>query len=175
MHKEFLLSPTALKAEIETFNKVAIRGNPRWLAKQEKLENAHLLPLDQRYASIVFEVDSEQERQRLLLQKQLSIAGRVVYLTKYHDISPRTQCQGCFKLGHNKEMCRGRGCKLCAGPHYTKDHPSCKECKVIGRLCSHQKPCCINCNREHIATSKQCLYLATRTTPTSNPPTPSLC
>jgi len=90
MHEEFLLSPTALKAEIETFNKVAIRGNPRWLAKQEKLETAHLLPLDQRYASIVFEVDSEQERQRLLLQKQLSIAGRVVYLTKYYNISLRT-------------------------------------------------------------------------------------
>jgi hypothetical protein len=92
MHKEFILSPAALKAEIKTFNKVTIKGNPRWLAKQEKLENVHLLPLDQRYASIVFEVESEQERQRLLFQKHLSIAGRVAYLAKYYDISLKTQC-----------------------------------------------------------------------------------
>ena len=92
MHEEFLLSPAALKAEIETFNKVTIKGNPRWLAKGEKLNNAHLLPPDQRYASVVFEVESEQERQRLLFQKQLSIAGRVAYLTKYHNISAKTQC-----------------------------------------------------------------------------------
>jgi len=170
MHKEFLLSPAALKAEIETFNNVAIKGNPRWLAKRERLENAHLLPPDQRYASVVFEVDSEQERQSLLSQKQLSIAGRVAYLTKYHDISAKTQCQGCFKLGHNREMCRNKGCKLCAGAHYTKDHASCKECKTTGRLCEHQKPYCINCKGEHTATSRQCPYLATTTTP----PTP-LC
>ena len=92
MHDAFLASTAELKAEIETFNSVAIQGNPRWLAKRERLENAHLLPLDQRYASIVFRVSSEEERQRLLAQRQLSIAGRLVYLAKYHDISLRTQC-----------------------------------------------------------------------------------
>lgn len=158
MHEEFLISTAALKAEIQTFNKVAIKGNPRWLVKQEKLKNAHLLPQDQRYASIVFEVESEDERQRLLAQKQLSIAGRSAYLTKYQDISAKTQCQGCFKLGHNKEMCKSLGCKLCAGSHFSKDHPSCKECKTTGRLCQHQKPYCINCKGEHIATSRQCPY-----------------
>ncbi|KAF2821909.1 hypothetical protein CC86DRAFT_410985 [Ophiobolus disseminans] len=92
MHNEFIVSPAALKEEIETFNKVTIKGNPRWLAKKERLKTAHLLPPDQRYASIVFEVESEQERQRLLSQKQLSIAGRVAYLTKYYNISAKTQC-----------------------------------------------------------------------------------
>ena len=92
MHDAFLASTAELKAEIETFNNVAIQGNLRWLAKRERLENAHLLPLDQRYASIVFRVSSEEERQRLLAQRQLSIAGRLVYLAKYHDISLRTQC-----------------------------------------------------------------------------------
>ena len=170
MHDAFLASPAELKAEIETFNNIAIQGNPRWLAKREKLENAHLLPLHQRYSSIVFRVSSEEEQQRLLAQRQLSIAGRQVYLAKHYDISPRTQCQNCFKLGHNREMCRGKGCKLCTELHYTKDHASCKDCKLIGRLCEHQRPCCINCQGEHIATSRQCSYLAT-----TNPLTPPLC
>jgi hypothetical protein len=168
MHEAFVSSTTELKAEIESFNNVKIQGNPRWLAKREKLENAHLLPPHQRYASIAFVVGSEEERQRLLAYKQLSIAGRTVYLTKYHDISPRTQCQNCFKLGHNKEMCKNRGCKLCAKPHYTKDHQSCADCKLIGRLCEHQKPCCINCQEEHTATSRRCTYLGFTSTSTSS-------
>jgi hypothetical protein len=90
MHEAFVSSTTELKAEIESFNNVAIQGNPRWLAKREKLKNAHLLPPHERYASIAFVVGSEEERQRLLAYKQLSIAGRTVYLTKYHDILPRT-------------------------------------------------------------------------------------
>jgi hypothetical protein len=92
MHKAFTSSTAGLKAEIESFNNIVIQGNPRWLAKPEKLENAHLLPPHQRYASIAFVVGSEEERQRMLAYKQLSIAGRTVYVTKYYDISPRTQC-----------------------------------------------------------------------------------
>jgi hypothetical protein len=168
MHEAFTSSTAELKAEIESFNNVVIQGNPRWLAKREKLENAHLLPPHQRYASIAFVVGSEEERQRLLAYKQLSIAGRTVYLTKYYDISPRTQCQSCFKLGHNREMCRDRGCKLCAEPHYTKDHRSCSECKLTGRLCEHQKPRCINCRGEHTATSRKCTHLSNTRTSTSS-------
>jgi hypothetical protein len=173
MHEAFISSTAELKAEIETFNNVVIQGTPRWLAKREKLENAHLLPPHQRYATIAFVVGSEEERQRLLAQKQLSIAGRTVYLTKYHDISQSTQCQSCFKLGHNREMCRDRGCKLCAEPHYTKDHPSCLDCKLTGRLCGHQKPRCINCRGEHIATSRKCIHLNNTSSSTSS--TPPLC
>lgn len=173
MHEAFLSSPAELKVEIETFNDVVIQGNPKWLAKREKLDNAHLLPPDQRYASIVFVVSSEEERQRLLARKQLSIAGRTVFLAKYYNTSPRTQCQSCFKLGHNREMCRNKGCKLCVEPHFTKDHPSCAECTTTGRLCPHQKPCCINCQGEHIATSYRCPHLSY--TSTSTPPTSSLC
>ena len=135
MHPKFIASPAELKAEIETFNNIAIKGNPRWLAKREKLEGAHLLPPDQRYASIVFVVGSEEERQRILAQRQISIAGSTAYLAKYQDVSAKTQCQNCYRLGHNREMCRSRGCKFCTGAHYTKDHSSCVECKVTGRMC----------------------------------------
>jgi hypothetical protein len=92
MHEAFVSSTTELKAETESFNNVKIQGNLRWLAKREKLKNAHLLPPHQRYASIAFVVGSKEERQQLLAYKQLSIAGRTVYLIKYHDISLRTQC-----------------------------------------------------------------------------------
>jgi hypothetical protein len=163
MHESFLSSTAELKAEIETFNNVVIQGNPRWLANREKLENAHLLPPHQRYASIVFEVSTEEEQQRVLTQKQLSIAGRLVYLSKYHDIAPRRQCQNCFKLGHSEERCKSKGCKFCAELHYTKEHPSCLDCKITGRLCEHQKPCCTNYQKEHIATSRQCTSLSNTT------------
>jgi len=43
MHDAFIASTAELKAEIKTFNNIAIQGNPRWLAKREKLKNAHLL------------------------------------------------------------------------------------------------------------------------------------
>ena len=92
MHDAFIASAAELKVEIETFNNIAIQGNPRWLAKREKLKNAHLLAPHQRYASIVFRVSSKDEQQRLLAQRQLNIAGRLVYLAKYHDISRKTQC-----------------------------------------------------------------------------------
>jgi hypothetical protein len=172
MHDAFVSSRAELKAEIETFNDIAIQGNSRWLVKREKLDSAYLLPPHQRYASIVFVVGSEEERQRLLARRQLSIAGRTVYLAKYQDISATTQCQSCFKLGHNREMCRSRGCKLCASPHYTKHYAGCTECKVTGRLCKHQKPCCINCQGEHIATSNRCPHLSKTSTSTSSTPLP---
>ena len=167
MHDTFIASTAELKAEIKTFNNIAIQGNPRWLVKREKLENIHLLPPNQRYSSIAIRVSSEEEQQRLLAQKQLSIAGRLVYLTKHYDISPKTQCQNCFKLGHNRDMCKSKGCKLCAGLHYTKDHASCIDCKLTGRLCKHQKPCCINCQGEHIATSTKCTLRGYTSTPAS--------
>ena len=177
MHEGFISSTADLKAEIETFNNIAIKGNPRWLAKPEKLKSAHLLPPHQRYGSIVFVVGSEDERQRLLAQRQLSIAGRVAYLAKYHEFSAKTQCQRCYKLGHTREICRGKGCKLCAEPHLTKDHASCLECKTMGRLCKHQKPCCVNCKGEHTATSRICPLLnnTSTSTGTSTSPISLLC
>ncbi|KAF1936290.1 hypothetical protein EJ02DRAFT_295582, partial [Clathrospora elynae] len=108
------------------------------------------------YASIVFAVENEEARYQLLARKQISIAGRLVYLAKFQNISPKTQCTGCYKLGYSKEMCKNKGCRLCPEQHYTKDHASCPECKTTGRLCAHQEPCCTNCKGEHMATSKQC-------------------
>lgn len=163
MHDSFLASTANLKEEIETFNNITIKGNPRWLLKREKREIAHTLPQAQRYASIVFAVESEEERQKLLRKRQISVAGRVVYLQKFQDITPKTQCYSCYKLGHNSEMCRSRGCKFCNEPHFTKDHASCTECKLIGRRCRHQKLCCRNCQKEHVATNKDCSYLQENT------------
>jgi DNA gyrase/topoisomerase IV subunit A len=157
-HPQFLTSTESLKEEIETFNSITIKGNVHWLAKQEKLDALHTKHPDYRYASIVFAVENKEVAQQLLARKQISIAGRVVRLAKYHDVSDKTQCTSCYRLGHNKEMCKTRGCKFCAEAHHTKDHQSCKECKTTGRLCVHQKPNCTNCRGEHIATSSACSY-----------------
>lgn len=45
MHKDFLSSTASLKKEIKIFNNIAIKGNPRWLLKQERLETAYTLLL----------------------------------------------------------------------------------------------------------------------------------
>ena len=162
MRESFLATPALLKDDIEKFNsRVTIKGTPRWLAKQEKLLNVNQLPPARRYASIVFAVESVEEKKRLLRERALSIAGQRVYLADYHESLPTTQCNKCYKLGHNRLACREeKGCKYCLSSHLSKDHTGCKDCKVSGRLCSHQKPICRNCKGEHTATSSNCSLLA---------------
>jgi hypothetical protein len=39
MHDNFIRDTASLKEEIETFNNVAIKGLPRWLATRERIES----------------------------------------------------------------------------------------------------------------------------------------
>ena len=157
----FIAILALLKEDIEQHNiGVTLQGTPRWLAKREKLSNINQLPPARRYASIVFAVESEEEKKRLLRERTLSIAGQQVYLADYHESSPTTQCNKCYKLGHNGLACRDKGCKYCLSSHLSKDHVGCQDCKVSGKLCSHQKPICRNCKGEHTATSSKCSLLA---------------
>ena len=163
MYDNLVATPALLKDEIERYNNVTIQGSPRWLAKREKLANASQLPSARRYASIVFAVASAKEKQRLLRERTLSIAGQQVYLADYHKSTLSTQCSNCYKLGHSSSVCREKGCKFCLLPHYSKDHLGCKDCKTTGRLCSHQAAICRNCKGDHTATSSKCSLLATAT------------
>ena len=83
MYDNLVATPALLKDEIERYNNVTIQGSPRWLVKQEKLANASQIPLARRYASIVFAVASTEEKQRLLRERTLSIAGQQVYLADF--------------------------------------------------------------------------------------------
>ena len=164
MHESFLHSTETLKEEMERFNDIKIKGLPRWLAKREKLQGISSIAPHQRYGSIVFAVANTQEQQMLLARKQISVAGRIAYVAKFHESTPTTQCTSCYRLGHARKICKSKGCKLCLGQHYTKDHAGCKDCKTTGRLCAHQKPTCVNCKQEHPATSKDCLHRQSRAT-----------
>lgn len=139
---------------------LTLKGNPRWLAKKEKLLNVNNLPPSRRYASIVFAVESVEEKQRLLRERAINIAGQRVYLADYHKSTSTTQCNKCYKLSHNRLACRDKGYKYYLSSHFLKDHVGCKDYKVSGRLCSHQKPIYRNCKGEHIATSSKCSLLA---------------
>ena len=167
MYKEIVDTPALLKAEIEEYNKhisFSIQGSPRWLAKREKLENFSQLPPANRYASIVFAVLSFEEKQRLLRERVISVAGVAVYLADFYESTPGTQCSNCYKFGHSSAGCRTKGCKFCLQAHYLKDHAGCKDCKTTGKLCSHQKPICRNCKGDHLATSSTCSLWAARAT-----------
>jgi len=156
MHNSFLSTPALLKEEIETFNQVRVQGSPRWLAKREKLANAALLPPLRRYRSIVFAVSSVEEKEALLKKRVIFVAGQVVHLADYHQSTAATQCTNCYKYSYSGAACRAKGCKFCILDHYSKDHVGCKDCKVSGQLCSHQRPACRNCKGDHLATSLKC-------------------
>ena len=81
MHDSFIASPALLKEDIKSFNSgLTIQGTPRWLAKREKLVNVYKLPLARRYASIVFAVESEEEKKRLLKERAIAIALSLIHI-----------------------------------------------------------------------------------------------
>ena len=66
------------------------------------------------HASIVFAVENVEEKKRLLKERAINVAGQRVYLANYHNSTPTTQCNKCYKLGHNGLACREKlGCKYC--------------------------------------------------------------
>ncbi len=147
---------TALKQEIETFNDITVLGKPRWLSKKQRET--------QQAGSIVFAVESEEQRTAILSRKRITIAGISAKIVKYLTSSPSHQCASCQKFGHATESCRATACRLCAGPHKTLEH-QCQECNIVGRPCPHTIPKCVNCKNPHFANSKECEnWKAARTT-----------
>jgi hypothetical protein len=142
-----------LKEEIETFNPIRIQGLPRWISSSVKRHNPQT-----RFGSIVFTIESEEKRQEILKQKEISIAGTATKVVKYLEVSPTTQCTSCQKFGHIGDRCSTRACRFCAAAHLSKDH-SCSTCIITGKPCKHTTPLCINCKENHFANSKDCEIL----------------
>ena len=141
-----LESPQLLKEEIEIFNQIKVKGLPRWISKQDSTRRA---------GSIVFAVETEEVQQKTLRQKEIYIAGVRAKVTRWIDVSPKTQCTNCYKFGHNKELCRNPAtCKYCAKDHPTKDHAGCSTCKTSGKACQHQVLQCSNCSDKHAADNR---------------------
>jgi len=152
----------SIKAEIETFNNFKIEGLPSWITPRGKRNKP-----ETRFASIVFAVKSEEIRKEVLRLGRISIAGVTAKVVQYIDYSK--QCFGCYRYGHSRTSCSRRGCRLCAGAHYTKDH-LCKTCKTTGKTCPHLEPQCINCKKGHTADSPICQFNRTssrKSTPTT--------
>jgi cell division septum initiation protein DivIVA len=142
-----------LKEEIETFNPIRIQGLPRWISSSVKRHDPQT-----RFGSIVFTIESEEKRQEILKQKEISIAGTATKVVKYLEVSPTTQCTSCQKFGHIGDRCSTRACRFCAAAHLSKDH-SCSTCIITGKPCKHTTPLCINCKENHFANSKDCEVL----------------
>ena len=158
-----------LKAEIESFNDIKIRGLPRWISPRNSTKRA---------GSIVFTVENQQIQDKILATKEIYVAGRRAKLARYIDIPPRAQCPICLGFGHAKEICRKLPkCKYCLGEHPTKEHTSCTGCNLVGKACKHQTIQCTNCNENHQADNKSCsAYKAVlgRARPSTTTTTPSL-
>jgi len=76
MHESFIASPGLLNEDIKSFNsRLTLQGTPRWLIKKVKLLNVNNTPPARRYASIVFAVESVEEKQHLLRERAIAIAS----------------------------------------------------------------------------------------------------
>jgi len=133
------------KTECKEYNKIQVIGKSRWLIPPSE---------DQKKASIVFSVESEQEK-KACLKNGLDILGIGLKVVNYRPYSTTTQCNRCQSFGHNPTTCRLTiACRLCAKPHYTKQH-YCKECKKHGE-CNHLVAKCANCSQNHLADHPHC-------------------
>lgn len=156
-----------LKEEIEGFNPIQIEGLPRWITSESKRENSLV-------GSIVFAVSSEDRQKEVLKLQRIQIAGSTAKIVKFKDFSK--QCTSCWRRGHLRADCTTKACRLCAGPHLSKDH-TCLEsdCRAIGKACLHTTPKCINCKLNHFADSPTCSFNATRQSKSQSPQPSGSC
>ncbi|OCK89745.1 uncharacterized protein K441DRAFT_582802, partial [Cenococcum geophilum 1.58] len=103
-----------------------------------------------RFGSIVFTIESEEKRQEILKQKEISIAGIATKVVKYLEVSPTTQC--------TSYRCSTRAYRFYTAAYLSKDY-SYSTCIITGKPYKHTTPLCINCKENHFANSKGCEVL----------------
>ena len=103
----------------------------------------------------VAECASLEEQTSLLRKGHLMIDGYYVDVVVFHELPTPRQCLNCWSFDHNRADCsEDRRCKYCGEPgHDMKD-------------CIAEAPKCANCQKQHIATAKECEYRRTATKPT---------
>ena len=131
--------------EVETFNPVKVKGNPRWLKAPTE---------EKRAGSVVFAVPTEDEG-IFSLKNGLYIAGVRVKVAAFKTFTHKTQCYRCQGFGHNPSTCnKPVACAICAKRHLTRVH-KCNSCSA-SQLCEHATPACANCKGNHMANNKEC-------------------
>jgi hypothetical protein len=135
-----------LAAELKTFNPYLLfAGTPRWLTRPD---------IGKQAGSIIFSVYTEEAKESAL-KYGIRVGGITASVEALRAFSATTQCRRCQGYSHDPLKCRARACcRLCAGPHLTKDH-KCITCAASG-LCQHVIVCCGNCRGSHQANSTMC-------------------
>jgi len=103
----------------------------------------------------VAECASLEEQTSLLRKGHLMIDGYYVDVVVFHEQPTPRQCLNCWSFDHNRADCsEDRRCKYCGEPgHDMKD-------------CIAEAPKCANCQKQHIATAKECEPRRTAAKPT---------
>lgn len=106
---------------------------------------------------------------RILERGQIGIDNQVFYVGEYRHMPRLEQCNRCQAFDHQTHWCEAPlpSCRVCAGPHQTKDHPDCTRCppRRQGPLeegeeapapCPHKQYKCANCGGAHAASNRDC-------------------
>ncbi len=131
--------------EMETYNRVHLIGQPRWLVQLKEGKQA---------GSVMFAVQT-QEEQLECVRKGVTFEGMKLKVAVFKPFRVKIQCFRCQGFGHNPHNCRKPPvCRLYSNKHLIKDH-ICNTCKTNGS-CIHTISKCTNCNGNHPANSPEC-------------------
>lgn len=130
--------------EALAYNKVLIKGQPRWLTGTPKKQ----------HVSLVFSVATEDEKKDLK-KNGITIGGCLLIVVYYKSMTSKTQCRRCLKYGHLELTCTKPAiCGYCADTHHTSKH-SCATCNS-SNSCEHTHIRCANCKSDsHNAFERQ--------------------
>ena len=135
-------SISSFKEEIETYNNIAIVGEPRQLVVPKS-----------KTGSVMFVIKTEAQRKHYILRGVI-FESQSLKVVNFKPFSPRTQYYKCQGFGHDLKGYKSKlTCRFYSKNHFTKDH-ICNTCKTIG-ICMYLEKKCINCSQNHIADSEQ--------------------
>jgi hypothetical protein len=133
-----------LQQELTTYKPgLAMASPPRWLVSPDRRK--------EKKSSFVVIALSGNKAQDVANRPLLSTFSSTLRAERKLCFGPSTQCSNCQMFGHHTLKCTHTpACCLCAQPHLTGAH-SCPttNCSTNGRLCSHTKAKCANCQGPH--------------------------
>ena len=146
--------------EVESSTGIQLKTTPRWLIHKDRLRERQESGNNQGSAIVITIANAADAI--YLYAKGLRFRGALKIVEKYWEVGLGSVCLIYCGIGHNRPGSCGQRlvkCTLCAGSHKLEEY-RCRvsECKVgLGKICTHVKTTCANCQGNHQANSIKCL------------------
>ena len=148
------------KREVESSTGIQLKTTPRWLIHEDRLSEKQESG-NNRGSAIVITIANASDA-AYLCAKGLRFGGALKIVEKYWEAGPGLVCFICCGINHDRPGSCGQRpvkCTLCTGSHKLEEHRcGVSGCKVgLGKIYTHVKATCTNCQGNHQATSIKCL------------------